>query len=1538
MHVRIKFLRITKFLGKAILALLLLVIINVAILHLPPVQKFITGKVSQYLTSKIGAPVDLERISFSVLGKVEINELIVSDPAGAQILSAHRIEVSANIYDLIMGDLTFDTVHLDRLDAKLKQSQDGLNIQFIIDAFKSKEKHTATKSKSVALHFNTVLVENISFEYTSQVNEIVVDVNLGTFTLQDAELVTAPFKIKADQLVLEHSVVEVLLTQQEARNTTASSTHEDFLQPDFGTGIKFEVRELTLRDDEVSYHNGQVRVPEKFDPAHIDLKNINLDVSDILIREDSLAARVKKLSAQLPGFTLTQAKATLGINQDQVFISELHINSGNNHAEANLIAPNSKSIKDTDPIVLSAQAQIDPADFSYFFSDSVLNQIGAWGPTELVIEGNYTLGHGEVKTLHLKSRNSLLDAEGIVNNMLDLEKVNWKNLAVHATIGSDFKKPFQFLKNIKLPPDLSLRLKSSGSLSKFSTDANVFTTWGDLHALGWVALQAGNTGIDLTLTGEKVDLGKWLTLSWLGPMDLSASAKGIIGNNQDVNVNGVINTIEIQKQRIHDVAFQTIARKDSATVAISIADPRYLAEINSEISFSGPLKFTNTIELNNFNLGRLLQTDSSLTLSAATKSYLLIEPSVLQGYVAGNQILFHKESRRYAMDTLDIRALISPTKSEVEYFTENSKANFNSNFDLREVAEVIQAWSGNLLRTPDPTMAAGGTRVMKFNLNLENANFIKLLGVDLDEFSSLSMVGEFDEQKQSTTLQATTGKFKGYGISLDTLQTHITVLRNSASAVINATKLSYNSIDLGDLDMDMVTQGDTAFTNLVMTKDTITLLGWRSAIVATDSSAFIHTNALKAFNHDFFIDPENSIQVGKNNLEMNHLRISRDSMQISMEGDLNTFDVSFKHVDLTPLNFLISTDTILINKGYLTGNISYARNQQLNLQAKIDSLILYNSSPLTLSAAAVTEDTQVPFNLLLTNESNKIDLQGQYSLQNTEVNASLLVDITNLEIVDFLVSGVVDNLHGAMKGKTTINGPLKNPVFKGSIHFTDVELTTIYPKLTFTIDEESILLDNTTLLFNQFKLYDKDHHSLTVNGNISYADFQSLGYDLQINSEEYTLINNPDSTSGKLRGQLVIDSDIKLKGNSKDTNIEANVSIKNATDLTLVAASEDIELIEGEGIVEFIDPSLLLDSATLEQAASFYDSLLATLPDFNLNSKISIEDNARFRVIINEQSGDYIAASGAADLELGYDRTGNLRLAGNYTINKGVYRLSFYDLVKKNFTLLPGSSINWRGSPKNGDLSIKATHTVESNSLGLIGQEIGENEKSIYKRSLNYEVGINIDGTIEKPIISFSLDLPKNEKVNYPVLANKLDRLRQPEYESELNKQVFGLLVLGGFLPESSGDVNSSVIATTALSNSVNSLLASQLNRFANQYIKGVNIDVGIQSFSDYSAPGGKTQTAMDFRVSKKMMNDRLSFEIGGDFDINQDQSGGNTGKNYRGDVAIIYDLTGNGDKQLKLFNNETYDIVYQEIRNTGISLILIREFEKENKDKHKKK
>jgi len=1537
------FVRIANILGRTMLGLLLIFLLTLILVHLPPVQKQITRRLASYLSSKIEAKVEIQRITFSILGNVTLDNLSVWDPENNLIISIHKAEVASSIYNLATGDYIFDQVHLEGAACSLVQNQDGLNIQFIVDAFKSNENQSSATSAPTTLQFKNIQLQNVAFEFTSTLSGISVDVDLGEFTSQHAEFSTNPTTIKADQIIIQHTFVKTLsLQQSEVEKDSLPSTNTTLLSPDFGTDILFDIKDLVLKEDHFYFHREQVTETSKFDPAHITLKGLQVSLSNILIDKDSLGATLHTFSTQLPGFKLTDAHADIHINPNQLVLSNLELIAGINELHADITIPNNSEFakeKTHDQIQIDARGRVDPNDFVYFFSDSLINKFHSWGPTEFATRCTYSLGKGEIKTLKVKTENSQLLAKGMVSDVFDLKTIAWKDLVVNAKVGPDFQSIVSpLLSSIHLPPDISLQLTSSGNPTNLKADGAAITTWGDAKFNGQINPQSNSSRIDLNLNGEKIDLGKWMNLSWLGPMDLTAGAKGVIGQDQQLEINGLIDNIDMLDQSIHKISFQGTTRTDNATVAISITDVNYNSEINSEILFQGPWVFTNTIQFDNFKLGRLLGTDSTLSISGDTKSKITIDPSFLEGSVAGTRIVFNKKAIEYSMDTLAFHAFLSSTKSDIDYFTDNAKANLVSNFDARELSGIFQRWSGNILSDQSQPIDSTGNRNAHINIDLENANFLKLLDIEVDEFSSLKLNGEFDEQKQTVVAQASSGEFKGYGISLDTMYTNLVIHRDSIIANLNAEQILYDSIQLGNLDLHVITYGDTATSTLLVSKDSLTLLRLQTRILRTDSGAFVYPDKLRAFNNDYLIDSKNPVHIGNNNLVFSAFQINRDALQINLDGDLNYFVVSAKNVDLTPLNLLLSPDTTLISKGRLSANISYSRNQELDLKAYLDSLILYNSSPVMIEATAVSEGNHVPFQFLLTNSTNKIDLKGHYFSDNEEVDATLLMDVTNLELFQFLVSGVIEKMNGAIQGEAAIRGPIKKPDVKGHVRFVDVGVTTTTPRLTFTLEDDRIELDNTALLFKNFTIYDTDHNPLTIDGNITSKDYQSFVYDLQINSDQYTLINNPDSISGKLRGQLVIDSNIKLKGNEKDRLIEARLKIKDATHLTFVNSSDDIELLKAEGIVDFIDPALL-DSAVRESSANFYDSLISSLPDFNLNSSITLEDNAVLRVLIDEQSGDYIEASGGANVELGYDRTGNLTLTGDYTIKKGVYRLSFYDLVKKNFALVPGSSVTWSGNPKNGDLNIKAVHTVQSNSIGLIGHEIGENEKSIYKRSLNYQVGINIIGTLENPIISFSLDLPQNEKVNYPVLANKLDRLRQPEYASELNKQVFGLLVLGGFLPESSADINSNVIATTALSNSVNNLLASQLNRFASQYVKGVNIDVGIQSFSDYSAPGGKTQTAMDFRVSKSIMNDRLSFEIGGDFDINQDQSGANTGtKNYRGDIAIIYDLTGNGDKQLKLFNNETYDIIYQEIRNTGISLIFIREFDRQSKNKSQQK
>jgi translocation and assembly module TamB len=1541
MQVRNILLLISKVLGKAIVGLLAMLLVVVLIIHIPAVQRGLTSSVSDYFSSRIQSKVEIESIRFSLLGNVSIKGLKVWDPESANIFSSGDVEVSTSIFKLVRGQLIFDKVRISGVSGTLTQNENGLNIQFIIDAFtRPSSQSSPGRNVNTNLQFKNVILENITFEFTSGKNRTRVSTTVGKFNGQDIEVSINPNKISASNLQLENSTTRVFYrTSSDTSAKTITTEVASLFDTDFNSGFDFDVRDIQLVKNNLFVHRDSVLTSRRFDPNHLELENIGLSITNIKVDSISLAAALHSLSVQLPGFTLTDAKAGIQMNPDAISLSNLHISSNSDEIDGDFMGGYEVISGKRDALIkVDVLCRVDPHTLSYFLNDSIMTYFDEWAFSELKLKSDYSRGEGELKMLSLKSGSSLMEVRGTFNNILERDKIAWKDVAMNVAMGREFRHTLvPFIQGITLPPDATVKFSSSGDTKKVFVNGNIVTAWGEAKTKGYITQVLENAGIDVTVEGQGIDVGKWMTLPWIGPVDLAVSANGNVATKTDIEVVGMISSLEIAEENIHDISIEGRASRDSVTAVVSVADPNYRADIKTEISFTQSLLMMNELRFNNFDAGPFLKQDSALRITGALNSRIKIDGDLMEGELLSDSVLFENNSSSYFVDTMALNAMVSPTSSNITYVTDHERAKLESNFDVRNAQDLIKSWSNDIL-SYDKKRPSAGNRTAKLDLELGGASLLRLLGLDIDNFSTLNINGRVDEQTRTGQLVASIGNFTGYGLTLDTLNTTVTVLQKNVNANMAVDSLSYNAIKLGNLDFNITTKGDSSASHLLLIRDTITTLGLNTVILRSDTGYLVYTKKLTAFDRDYTIDPNNPIHVRDGDLNANNFTIARADMKIDIDGNATAFNVNLQNVDLTPLNEILFPDTTVINEGVLTARAAYSRGKQLNLNAKVDSLRIYNSNTLAISAVATTDNKRVPFEFHLTNTSNKIELRGDYFLDSENVDANMSMDVNNLELFSFLVSDFIEKMTGSIKGNATVGGRLSKPDIRGQVRFVDVDLVTVKPPLSFSIKDDVVTIDSASLLFKKFTLYDEKDNPFEINGKLTTRDYQALAYNLRLNTDKYYLIDNPDSSQHAFRGSLVIASDIKLTGNEKDTNVEANITVKDDTRLSLVSSSDDIELLNAEGITHFVDPSLWLDTTLLNAGASLYDSLIASLPDFNLNSTIKIEPNAVLTLVVDEQSGDYAQASGDATLDLGYDRTGNLRLSGTYTIRKGLYRLSFYDLVKKSFTIVPGSSINWSGDPENGELDINAQYVVETNSIGLIGHEIGENEKSIYKRSLDYQVGIVIKGTIEKPIVSFALDLPENEKANYPVLASKLDRLRQPEYASELNKQVFGLLVLGGFLPDTPGsDINSNVIATTALSNSVNALLANQLNRFASQYVKGVNIDVGIQSYSDYSAPGGKTRTAMDFRVSKSMMDDRLSFEIGGDFDINQDQSGSNTGKNYRGDIAIIYDLTGGGDKQLKLFNNETYDIIYQEIRNTGISLIFIREFSKNKEAKAKR-
>src|SRR5690606_31762970 len=150
------------------------------------------------------------------------------------------------------------------------------------------------------------------------------------------------------------------------------------------------------------------------------------------------------------------------------------------------------------------------------------------------------------------------------------------------------------------------------------------------------------------------------------------------------------------------------------------------------------------------------------------------------------------------------------------------------------------------------------------------------------------------------------------------------------------------------------------------------------------------------------------------------------------------------------------------------------------------------------------------------------------------------------------------------------------------------------------------------------------------------------------------------------------------------------------------------------------------------------------------------------------------------------------------------------------------------------------------------------------------EVHLIMTGELLKPNLKFDIQLPddKNYNVDKEIVTASNTRLEQLRQEpSELNKQVFALLLLNHFIgdnPFSTG--NSAMTAEGFARQSVSKLLSEQLNSLASNLIEGVDINFDLESQEDYTTGEKRNRTDLNVAVSKNLLNDRLTVTVGSNF------------------------------------------------------------------------
>jgi hypothetical protein len=202
-------------------------------------------------------------------------------------------------------------------------------------------------------------------------------------------------------------------------------------------------------------------------------------------------------------------------------------------------------------------------------------------------------------------------------------------------------------------------------------------------------------------------------------------------------------------------------------------------------------------------------------------------------------------------------------------------------------------------------------------------------------------------------------------------------------------------------------------------------------------------------------------------------------------------------------------------------------------------------------------------------------------------------------------------------------------------------------------------------------------------------------------------------------------------------------------------------------------------------------------------------------------------------------------------------------------------------------------------------------------------------GEILHPEISFEIQLPPQDKGILGGAVNaKLNMLN--EDPSELNKQVFALLVLGRFVQENPLQTESGGGASSAVRSTVGKFLSAQLNKWSSKVKSGVELNFDIQSYDDYQTGQAQGRTQVDIGVKKQLLNERITVQVGGTVDVEGEKAKQNSASDITGDVTVEYKLTEDGRYRLKGFRLNQYESAFEgQLVETGAGILYVRDFDK---------
>lgn len=1430
--------------------------------NIPITQQVVTRFSENILEDKIGSEVSIGTIHLGLFNRIILKDITLKDQEGIDLLKCGLATCKIEWAPLLKGEVSLRTISL--LDGNIclykKEKHLPHNFQFLIDAFKSKEEK---KDQKLNLRINSIILRRCNISYNEEYAE---------------------------------------------------------------------------------------KTEGKFNVSHLNFKDLNTNISLRQLTSDSINLRIRSFSIrEQSGLQINNLTLRLAANRRQAEISKLELDLPSSHIEKKELRAhyNAQTIKELfNTFTLKGilnNSYLSTNDFSF-----ALPQLKELNETfDLYTQFDINPQKIDIQDIHIQNRNRSFN---LLSGITCLRE-NGKITNASANINK-FEIQYPFLKKAITCFNPNASSESFSGIGFIKFIGSIQSTPPQKAILnGTINTMAGNAQTHLTLnnksisgefSSEDLDFSK-ITNNANLPNLAHFTLKGEynLQEKEQPQASAILHIEELQHNHTTYKSIQTTAewKKGNLSFAMDSNSPSLVFSAQGSGKFNGNrLKdFTSTLQLDECNPHQLNWSNRYPNTNFSSLVSLYIKDTkgpVPYGNIEVNDFKMKSEKDEYTLHHLLLNIFPNEDSSTLTLNSDFAKVNLKGDFQIQALKDYGNYLFSHYLSDTLQSTSINKQKLKEWTLSAEiiKTDFAnKLFSLPLESAGTIFIEGNLRPHSDYLYLSTYCPGIKYNETKVEDIRIFLQGKNKQLNSLIQATKPAEGS------------KIQLSLSNNIHHQEIITNLLWDDGEMHQNKGE-ISINTLygndklstqKGMFFRSYIQPTSvtisdsvwkiapgKIKFNKDNAEFHNLSFNHANQTLSINGRLSKQLGDSLHVDLNKINLAYVLNLIKFHAVDFSGAVSGEANiignrDSINGLALLDvESFKFNDSPMG-PAKIIGKWNNKQKNIELDADMGepgkyRTQVNGYISPAQKGLDLHIKSQKTDIRFLNKYVSGIFKDLTGHTTGEIRLFGPFKKLDFIGD-EIVDLNTEIEATGVRYNISQGHLVVHPGHFDFDNITISDYLGHTGVVNGSLMHTHLKNLTYNFNVKAQNLLSYDKPKDPNMPFYATIYGTGDIGIKGGPGLLQTDISFTPTSQSQLTYILDNPD-----NFGEVKYItfrekrNPSRYSSHINSSDSISnISENVTDSQMDIRLNFLINMNPSTELKIIMDERSGDNIRIYGNGPIRANWYNKGEFNMFGTLNVERGNYKMSIQEVIRKNFEFSPGGRIVFAGDPYNADLDLKAIYTVNSASLSDLNIGSGFHEGTTRADCI-----LNIRGKTNSPQINFELDLPNVNEEEKQMVKNLLST------EEDLNMQILYLLGVGRFYTYDYGSMEhanqsqSSIAMKSFLSNT----LSNQLNEIITNAIGssnwsfGTNLSTGQVGWSDMEVEG---------LIRGRLLNNRLL--INGNFGYHDRPT---MSTNFVGDFDVNYLLTPSGSVSLKAYS-ETNDRYFSKssLTTQGIGILLKRDF-----------